>query len=480
MLQLSGLDSMFFHIETDELPMHISSCTVFAHKKQKKGSALRRVGFEEIKTVFKESLLPQVPILTCRVKPVWLNLDQPYWVEDKHFDLDYHLRHIALPKPGDWDALRELCAKLHARPLNAARPLWEVYIIDGLDNIEGYPKESFAMYMKVHHAIMDGRTGMNIMTSLLSFAPDQQPIGSPAFDANELVLYEQPGMMKKLGRGYMNNLRKSARLTRLIASDLPRALGRFQSAKASHEMLSIEKREKTRFNKTVSGGRTLNRILLPLDEIKQIRKVVEGATVNDVLLTVIGGAIYSYLENLGETPVHSLVAGAPVDVRDENDDSVQGNLLTFMTVSLCSDIADPVERLAAVHQASVNAKLLTEQIGSHTLVHSLDAIYPGITALGLRTIVDSGLLNKFDPVANTIVSNIPTIPMSVYLAGAELIDNFGIGPLLPNVGLFHVISGINNTITLAFSACSKAMPDSELYAACLRESYQKLRDSALE
>ncbi len=487
MFQLSGMDSMFFHLETEKLPMHISSCIIFKPRRAGKGKKSGTPEFGEIRALFENYLLPQVPILKCRLQSVAFNLDQPYWVEDKYFDLNFHLQHLALPKPGDWNALREMIGQMHSRSLDKNKPLWEATIIDGLDHVEDVPKGSFALFMKVHHSIMDGRTGRNIMTSLLSAAPDEPPItagptasGQSDGDEASSTTFKNPGFAQKVSRAYLSNIKKTWQMTKLFTKKLPGAMAKLELAKYRQEIKANQGREVTCFNGNLSSQRVVNRIHFPLDEIKKIRTAVNGAKVNDVMLTIVGGALIRYLESQGELPGLSLVAGAPVDIRAEEDDSVQGNMVTFMNTSLCSNIDDPLERLSRVHEEAMNAKQFAATLGHRTLYDLLDSVYPGLTAFGLRALLNSGVLDKLPPFANTVVSNVSTIPIPLYLVGAELIDSFGMGPLLPNMGLFHVVSGVNNTITLCFTACPQAMSDSELYAQCLEDAYQELKTQAFE
>lgn len=481
MFQLSGMDSMFFHLESDNRPMHISSCIIFKPKRAGRGKA-SSLDITEIRSLFENCLLPQVPILKCKIQSVAFDLDQPYWIKEENFNLDFHLRHIALPSPGNWDDLRDMIAQLHSRPLDQSRPLWESYIIEGLNHVEGVPKGSFALFMKVHHSIMDGRTGRNIMTGLLSLSPDDKPIASNTEEHCDDLdkLFKKPNFLQTVSRSYISNAKKTWHMAGLFAKKLPMALGKLELAKYRDEIRLIPEREKTRFNKKITSKRVMDRIHVPLDDIKKIRKAVDGAKVNDVMLTIVGGAMLRYLQAKNETPEISLVAGAPVDVRDDSDESVQGNMVSFMNTSLCTDIIDPLMRMEQVHKEAMNAKNFSTTLGHRTLYDLLESVYSGLTAYGLRSIIHSGLLDKVPPVANTIVSNVPSIPLKLYLAGAELIDSFGMGPLLPNIGLFHVISGVNKVISISFTACAEALPDSEFYAICLEESYIELRDAAFE
>ncbi len=175
MQQLTGQDAMFLHIELDGFPMHIGGVSIYDQSTSPTG----KVRFKDILAMF-ESRLDRSPIFRRKIASVPLNLDQPYWVDDDKFDLEFHVRHIALPAPGDW---RQLCiqvARLHARPLDRNAPLWEAYVIEGLNNVEGVPKGSFAMYLKVHHAAMDGASGVKFFAAFNDMSPEPPAAPPPS------------------------------------------------------------------------------------------------------------------------------------------------------------------------------------------------------------------------------------------------------------------------------------------------------------
>ena len=170
MKQLGGLDAMFLHAENNNFPMHISSFSVY----NPDTAPCDTVGFHDIVDLYRRKIETQLPILRSKLVTVPMNLDQPYWVEDPHFNIDLHTYHKTLTRNGSWDQLRELLADLHAQPLDRSHALWEVHVIDGIDSAMDVPKGCFGLFFKVHHAIMDGRTGMAIFTALHSLEPDQE------------------------------------------------------------------------------------------------------------------------------------------------------------------------------------------------------------------------------------------------------------------------------------------------------------------
>ncbi len=475
MEQLSGLDAMFIHAEMHGLPMHLSSFSIY----DPLSAEDETVSFEDIQNIYQDFVVKRIPLLRCKLSEVPLKLDQPYWVEDEAFDLEYHLRHIALPRPGTWDALRTLLADLHSYPLNRDKPLWEAYLIDGLDNIPGVPENSFGFLLKVHHAVMDGRTGMNIFRSMHALSPFSEPMSLPDCEGN--IDLDSDGEFKKptkrqlMSRAWRNNTRKSYQLAKTLAKSLHQ-LGMIEGRKQQSEAYNLDKIAQIRFNGPISSRRVFDRIKVPLDDIQIIRKAVPGSTVNDVAMSVIGGAMRNYLLDKNELPRSTVIATIPIDIREEDDPKTRGNMVGAMNVAIRSDLADAVERLAAVKKESDSGKAFSQALGEHTIYDLLQNMHSGITAWGIPAAVNSGLVYRISPVNNTIISNVSGVPVPIYLAGAEMVESFGLGPLVMNTGLFHTVSSTCGTLIVSYVACSKMMPDPEFYAQCLEQAFWELRD----
>lgn len=474
MEQLSGLDAMFIHAELHGLPMHISSFSIYDPSTSPTG----QVEFRQVLEIFEKKIQHEVPILRSRLVEVPMNLDQPYWAEDPRFDMVYHVRHIALPNPGDWNKLFTLIANLHAQPLNRARPLWEAYVIDGLDKLEGIPKGCFGLFLKVHHAIMDGRTGLALYSNLHTITPELQTFENTGLPATTGQPHPAPGASSLMVRAAAHNARKTLHLGKTLMN-VAKTVGKLQLGVRSGELHSLEK-PKCRFNGPISPGRVVDRQRMPIQDIKAIRSASEGATVNDVALTIIGGAMRRYLAAKDELPMQSLVSGVPIDVRTQDDANKPGNRVSLMNVPLCSNIGDPLERLRVVHKEAVASKHYASTLGRTFVNDVLDDLYAGLTSWGIRSVVESGALSFFAPVHNTIITNVPGAPMPIYLAGAKLIDSFGLGPLMPNTGLFHTVTSTYESLNISFTACRDMMPDPEFYSQCLADSFEELRDAGLE
>jgi diacylglycerol O-acyltransferase len=474
MEQLGGLDAMFVHAELHGMPMHISSLSIYDPSSAVGGE----VNFRQIIDLFEKKIQFDVPLLRYRLLPVPFNLDQPYWIEDPNFDLVYHIRHIALPKPGNWQKLCSLVANLHAQPLNRSRPLWEAYVIDGIDHIDDIPKGSFALFLKVHHSLMDGRTGMAIYNSLHTLKPDDDYLArSQSADDEGRFIEHVPELntSRLLMRAVANNFHKAGNLARMLGRSVS-LFGEISLALRRKELKQLEK-PKTRFNGAISPRRVVDRIRLPMSDIRLVKAAFPDETINDIALAIVSGALRRYLKSKDELPDDSLVAAVPIDVRDKEDHRIRGNRISITNISLRTDIADPLQRLRAVHREALAGKAYARTLGKNIVNEVLDNLYAGVVAWGVRTAVESGLLEKFPPANNTIVTNVPGAPVPLYLCGARLVDSFGMGPLIPNTGLFHTVSTTYDFLTVAFTADRQKMEDPDFYVQCLEEAFIELLDA---
>jgi WS/DGAT/MGAT family acyltransferase len=465
MQQLTGQDAMFLHAEMNGFPMHIGGVSIYDQRTAPGGI----VRFKDILSRF-QNRVHRSPIFRRKLKRVPLGLDQPYWVDDPHFDLEYHIRHIALPKPGDW---RQLCiqvARLHAQPLDLNRPLWQIYVIEGLNNIEGVPKGSFALYTKVHHAAMDGDTGVQFFAAFNDLEPDPPEEETPAW-----VVEPEPGNARLLGRAYLNALRKPGQVLQLVRQAMP-ARKRLSEGRKAGKFHTLEDKVATRFNRDLSRHRVVEARKFDFEAIREIKSAVAGATINDAVLSIISGAMRRYLESLGELPRQNMVAGCPIDVREESERGAGGNMIGIMNVDMCSGIAEPLQRLAAVHEQALQSKAYAEALGPRITLDIADTVPGGIISSVMRLSVAAGMAEK-NPMQNTIITNVPGSPYQLYLCGAALVDSFGIGVLAPGMGLFHTVtSAVMNkkgSIIIAVLSCREVMPDPEFYAECLQHSFDE-------
>lgn len=471
MEQLSGQDAMFLHAELDGLPQHIGGVSIYNQSTAPNGV----VRFKQILAML-DSRVHLSPIFRRKLATVPLGLGRPYWVEDPDFDLEYHVRHIALPKPGDWRQLCILAARIHSQPLRRDKPLWEMYIIEGLNDVKGVPENSFALLLKVHHCAMDGATGAQFMNIVHDLTPETTDPGTPP-----PWIVERMSSARMLGRAYIDTWKKPGQVYDMLKQAGP-AFMRLRRGKEDENFHSLEDKQTTRFQGKISRHRVVDACRFDFEAIREIKNTLPGTTVNDVMLTIVSGGLRKYLQSKDELPEKTLVTGCPIDVRSPEERSAGGNMVGFMNVALRTEIDDPLERLQAVHEEAVSSKAYAEAMG-HRMIMDATNIMPGnVLSVAMRVASATGL-DQASIIHNTIVTNVPGAPMQLYMCGAELVESFSLGPLLPNVGLFHIVySTVQNkkgAITLSFTACRKMLPDPAFYAQCLQDSFDELQDEAL-
>jgi len=470
MQQLSGLDSSFLYLETGSTPMHIGSLAIYDQSTAPGG----HVTFKSILEFF-DKRLHKARSFRQRLARVPFSLDHPYWIEDPDFDLEFHVRHIALPTPGDW---RQLCiqtARLHARPLDLNKPLWEAYVIEGLDNVRGVPKGSFALMMKVHHAAIDGVSGAEMQGAIHDLSPNAE-VEPPA---DEWLPDRLPTGIELLTRSLATNAVKPFKFGRLLYRSAP-PLGRVVGGLATRKLTLPGNVPRTRFNGHVTPHRVFSGRKFDLNEVKAIKNSEEGTTVNDVIVSVCGGALRKYLQAKGELPDTSLVAMAPMSVRSPEQRLVGGNLVTAMSLPIRTDIEDPLDRLLAVHGESDQAKRLTHTMGPDLAADAAEFLPTTISGLIARTYGNSALVDRLPPLYNTVITNVPGVNVPLYSMGSRMVSTYGLGPVYHGLGLFQPVVSYNNTITISAVADRTMMPDPRFYMECLEESYAELKAATIE
>ena len=466
MQQLTGMDASFLYSETPRAHMAGGGVSIYDPSTAPGG----RVTFKGILDHI-DKRLHLARVFRQRLVRVPLDLDHPYWIEDPDFDLEFHVRHIALPHPGDW---RQLCiqvARLVSRPLDLDRPLWELYVIEGLDNVAGVPKGSFALVTKVHHAAIDGMSGME-MTSAIH---DETPVADPPQPDKDWRPERVPSTGELLWRAGVNNAARPMHGSRVIARAVPQ-LGRVADGIRRRTITPPPTTiPRTRFSGPVSAHRVFDGVSYKLDALRQLKTAVPKATINDVVLTIVGGGLRQYLQDKGELPSDPLIAMAPISVRSESERSAAGNMVSGMFVTLGTDIADPYQRLVAIRQATHESKEFANALGARTLLDMADLMPGGLVGLGARTGARLSLANRMRPVFNCTVTNMPGPRHPLYFAGAELVAMYGAGMIVEGMGLIHPVMSYCDDITISFTSCRDMMPDPAVYADALRDAFGELQ-----
>ncbi len=471
MRQLQGMDSSFVALESPNSPMHIGSVLIYNPETAPDGF----VRFKDI-LAFMESRMRLSKTMRQRLVRVPFDLDYPYWVEDPDFDLEYHVRHVALPKPGDWRQLCILAARIHARPLDLTRPPWEFTVVEGLDEVRNYPKGCFAFITKVHHAAIDGMSGIDLMEAMHTLTPSTAPPEKPDDWRPEKV----PGPVELLGKSYMNALLNPLKQAQVAAQAVPGIASAIKGLiSKDFKLTSDYVPPRTRLNRTISSHRVVEGRSFSLDEFKSIRALVPGAKVNDVALAVIGGALHKYLSSKDDLPKTTLTAMAPISVRSSQEKGDMGNQVAAMIAPLGTHIADPAERLSYVHDKTSNSKAMTNAMGARrmTEVSKVNPLF--YMALGAQLFSRVGLAHKYAMPYNTVVTNVPGPPVHIYSAGARL-ESMALSLicLTDGLGLAHVVQSYVDEAYISFTACRNIVPDPEFYSQCLQDSFDEMLAAA--
>jgi WS/DGAT/MGAT family acyltransferase len=463
MRQLSEHDAAYIYSDS----AHANSNLTLLHIYDQSTAPGGVVRFKQI-LAHVESRLDKLPNFREKILRVPLDLDYPYWIEDENFNIEYHVRHIALPKPGDW---RQFCiqsSRIHARPLDLQRPLWEMYVIEGLDSFLDLPVGSFAVLLKIHHAAIDVTHG-NEITSLLH---DLSPVASVPAPAAPWFPETAPGSLTLLWLAGLSFATLPLRLAQPLGNS-------WTALKATVKTFAGEFLGKplafptTRFNTEVSPHRVFETRRFALEDFKAIRDLVPGASVNDVVLAVCAGGLRNYLCMQDELPLQSMVAAAPIAVHSDLEAEAPSNY-SWVRVGLGTDVADPVERLVAIQKASSSSAAMAQALSARELtLLAQQAPSLAIVATSKMLRSASALLGDWAPLANCAITNVPGSREPLYLLGARLTYLSAIMPISDGMGLVFSVTGYNETIVVSFTSCYEQLPDPEVLAQCLRDSFQE-------
>ncbi len=466
MQQISGLDATFLFLESQNAPMHIGSVGIFDPSTAPDGI----VRFKRIIQTVKERA-HLAPFLRQRLLEVPFNADFPYWVNDEAFDPEFHIRHISLPKPGDW---RQLCiqvSRLHARALDRSRPLWELYVIEGLDNVEGIPPGCFAMVTKLHHAVIDGVSSQAIAAALCDATPDIREVEG----ADQWRADTPPTPFELTAMAMENNAKRPWRFLEFLQKSAPTWTEAIEAA-MSGTLKSPPSVPRTRFNKVVSPHRVFEGINLSLEKIRAVKTKV-GGTVNDVVLAICAGALRKYLLENDELPEQSLVTMCPLNVRDESALTDGGNQVVSMAVPLHTDIADAKERLQAICTSTRDAKEYTRAVGAKAMMEMAEYIPMDLSVAGARVAAEQGIANFTTPEFNTVITNVPGPSVPYFSNGAQFVRGWGMGPSVDGNALFHSVGSYCGEVNIGVTCCREMMPDPSHYAELLLESFAELEQA---
>ncbi|MBS0474596.1 MAG: wax ester/triacylglycerol synthase family O-acyltransferase [Proteobacteria bacterium] len=448
--QLNAQDAQFLYFQTGDQHTHIMGIYIYDPSTAPGG----KVRFKDIVQQVR-SRMGASSVFRRKLYRLPLDFDHPYWVEDEHFDLEAHMSHVRLPEPGDW---RQFCiqvARHFSRPMDMNRPLWDIYVIEGLDRIPGIAPGSYALLHRVHHSAIDGTAGALMFAAL----NDRDAAGTPAITlpAEAAEPGRRPALEEVLTRAAIANMRSPFNLARTAMTFMPNILGAFQDSLKKPVGELAAGVPVTRFNDTVSPHKMFDAATFPLAEISALRKLVDGATINDVVLAICGGALRRYLESHGELPNDSLVAIAPINARQSGKQAeTQGNNISAMTLKLSTTIADPVERLRAIRAHTVDAKEAKTGLSARIMT-DLSRHIPGATLAGIARMMSTSQIAIRQ--ANVLISNVPGPQTQLFMNGARLTNYYAMGPLANNMGLFLSILSYNGQMSFSITSERVMLPD---------------------
>jgi diacylglycerol O-acyltransferase len=455
--RLSPLDVSFLYLESETTPMHVGGVCILQPPPD------GGFDYDRLVRIITERI-SLVPRFRQKIRWVPAHLGNPVWVDDPDFDVTYHVRRSALPKPGTEEQLKELTARVQSRPLDRSRPLWEIYLVEGL--ADGH----LAIITKTHHAMVDGISAVDIGAVILDLTrePRETPYErwEPAPEPSSIALVtdavaslvRKPADIVSTARTGIADVRRVAERAAGVASGLAAAV-RTTARSAPTSPLNV----------TIGAQRRFGMARTELDDYKRVRKE-HGGTVNDVVLATVTGALRTWLLTRGESVNDRVIrAMVPVSVRTEDQQGALGNRVASYFVDLPVGEPSPVLRLSQVSYAMSGHKESGQSVGAEALVAFSGFVAPTLHALGAR--VAAGLSRR---IFNVVVTNVPGPQVPLYAAGAEMLEVFPVVPLAKGQAVSIGLTSYNGGVFYGLNADRDAMPDIDVLAQCIEESLAEL------
>jgi WS/DGAT/MGAT family acyltransferase len=451
------MDAMFLASESRESMMHVGGLLIFDPPQNAQPGFLRDLADE-----LRRSPEVHAPWSLKLNHPDFLSHPRQVWIEDDDFDMEYHLRRSALPSPGDERELGILVSRLHSTQIDFHRPPWELHFIEGLEG------GRFAMYIKLHHALVDGYTAMRMLAASLSSGPD---------DANAPMFFAMPprpraprpdrgaptlGAVLRMARDQLGTSRNVGRAVLNVARSV---------AKRDKALLAPMQAPKTILNGRVGRARRFATQQYGLDRLKQLGKRF-GGTLNDVVLALCGAALRRLLLDLDALPGKPLIAMLPVNVRPK-DDPGGGNAVGSILASLATDVADPRRRFEAIIASTTAAKDQLRGMQKAAIIQYSALL---MTPLALQNM--TGTAGRTRPAFNVVISNVPGPREPLYFRGARLRANYPLSIPFHGYGLNITVNGYAGTLNFGFTACRDALPHMQRLAVYAGEALVELEEAA--
>ncbi len=447
---LSSMDAAFLHFETPETPMHVGSLMLFELPAGYDGDY-----YEDVKALVAKRM-HLATLFHRKLAQMPFELAEPVWIEDDDIDLDYHVRNLTLRRPGTLEQLEVLVSRLHSSLLDRSRPLWEIYVIDGLENGQiGY-------YTKAHHSGIDGKAGVELAKVFYDLTPQVREVPPPR-RARQAHNY-QLGVAELLQAALSNSAAQYAKIGKLLPQ-AAKALGsagtvyRNRKTPPGARKLDLGLAPKSIFNEAITNQRSYSTLSLPLADIKALGKRV-GGTVNSVVMAMCSAALRRFLQERDLLPKKGLIAMVPVSLRTAGDDSMN-NQVSSIRVDLATDLADPAERFKAIHASSEAAKAVVAELkpvlGVDMPMTGSPWLMTGLASLFGR----SNLASRLPAAANVAISNVPGIPVTLYMAGAKMLHYYPVSIPYHGTALNMTVQSYAGQLEFGLTACRRVLSQDE-------------------
>jgi len=501
-VKLSTMDAGFLYMETPEMPMHVGSLSMFQLPDGYEGDF-----FEAFKAQIADRI-EDAPMLKRKLARTVLDFDHPSWVEDDQFDINRQIFRASLAAPSDMAALRRTVGWMHAKLLNRARPLWEFYLFE---NMRG---NQVGLYVKIHHALIDGGAGMALTKIIYDVVPDARPRPKKAAEAKaeagdkpglaetansamesylrfwqapfspDAVNFKLPRSGKTdLGSVLLDHMAGQVEMGVKLAASLPamagaatRSLASLLDPKRVNDLQNLVA-PKTPLNKSISSERAFGSITLPLSRAKAVGKAA-GGSINDVVMALSAGMLRRYLAETGEVPGKPLTAGVPISLREEGNANTN-NQVFAMVCPLATDIADPKQRLTTIIGESGKAKAMVSPFKEFVpLMTNASALGLPMAAQLLALLYSrSGLSDVLPPATNVCISNVPGPRMSLYAAGAELLHLYPVSIVTHGMALNITVQSYRDQLEFGLIAGANILPDVQRLADMLADELDVLEQA---
>jgi WS/DGAT/MGAT family acyltransferase len=463
--QLSDQDAGFLYLETAETPQHVGGLNLVEIPPD------YTQDFFEVYKAHIKSRMHLIPFMHSKLFELPFDLDRPFWLEDDKVDIDYHVRHETLPKPGNMQMLEELVGRLHSSLLDRSRPLWEFHVIDGLES------GNIAIYTKIHHAAMDGASSQLLVTTMYDPSPEPRAVPAAGGTAGDTTASLESIVQGVFAHFVRQEIRAAQFVPELMKAWTNMLLPNLDTLRYDG-LPKAPRTPHTLFNVDITNQRLYAARTLSLSACKKLSKAT-GTTVNDVILAICSGALRTYLLAKNQLPVRSLTAMVPVSPRAGAEGATPNNNALFVG-SLATDVADPYERLMAIHESSEDQKRRLGQVKNLMLPDLALIGSGGVVRRMVEVYGRAKLAQRLPLLANLTISNVPGPPIPLYLVGLRVLSLYPCSIPFHGSALNITVQSYVDRLDVGLIACRRTVPDLQVIADGLEASWTELQQAVFD